>query len=71
MTSLMVFLGAWLWSLSVIYIDTNEGTELDFPDWKVLGTICAADEVTAFGTYDEREIWSLEGFTSVAADSKF
>ena len=37
-----MLLGAWLGSVYVFELDTNEGTELGYPDGKVLSTTLGA-----------------------------
>ena len=49
-----LFIGAWIGSVYVLELDTNEGNELGLPDEKVLGATLGAAEWPIIGTYDDK-----------------
>ena len=60
-------LGAWLVSVDLLEIDTNEVTGLGFTNGKVLGASLEASEGPTIGSYDDTELLSLEVFIDRSA----
>ena len=58
-----MFLGTWLGSVDLFELDTNEGTEIVFTDGRVLDATLGYAEGPTLGTYDDKYVGSLAGFT--------